>query len=224
MKTVYVRLPFEFTDLLKSNMNTKGDGFKKLKTNYWNQGSMKTVISLSFQTIDKQGRFDRILHSLGWLGLRDRMASSYIQYLHEGHFPADPNQDYVKDILYLEDVLKPYTIDGHNRGFLLGFYLKMAMTSKGKKFKNNWSITSEALSLLDLGSSKLLNIDWLCLTLQLALNYKKHDYLASELKAGASFSDIYNDLPLKERTHLLYDLTTYGSSIFEQEMFYSKVV
>jgi hypothetical protein len=221
MTISYTRLPSEFIDLLKSNMNTRGDGYRKLKTLYWHSGSFKAVTSKCFSSIDKQGRFDRIIHSLGWLGFRDRLAASYIHYLQDGHFPDEPNVELINDILTLEDSLKPYTIDGHNRGFLIGFYLKVSRQSNGQA---GALISKETLDLLDIGSSKLLSIDWLCLSLELMLKYKKYNYLKEALSSGANFRDLLFDLPDKEREGLMYDLTTYGASIEEQEMFFNRVV
>jgi hypothetical protein len=228
MTVMYTNLPTDFIDLLKLDMNTRGSGFKKLKSTYWHEGSISSLVKKCFFDIDSTGRFERIIHSLGWLGFRDRIAAAYIEYQLTGHFPNVPDLNYIEDVIKLEEQLKPYTIDGFGRGFLLGFYIKMSLCETIRKDPTKKllpiNINKEVLNLLDLGQSKLLQIDWLCLTLLQVKNYKRISYLTENLKSGVNFRDLITDLPDKEREQIIYNLVTYGASIKDREIFFDEVV
>ena len=228
MTVKYIALPADFIDLLKLDMNTRGAGFKKLKSKYWHEGSVSSLVKKCFFDIDSTGRFERIIHSLGWLGFRDRLAAAYIEYQLTGHFPNVPDISYIDDILELEELLKPYTIDGHGRGFLLGFFLKMSLCESIRKDPKidllPININKEVIKLLDLGQSKLLHIDWLYLTLLEISNFKRVSYLRENLKSGVNFKDLLIDLPEKERQKIIFNLVTYGASIKDREIFFDEVV
>ncbi len=228
MAVMYSALPTDFIDLLKLDMNTRGAGFKKLKSTYWHEGSINSLVKKCFFDIDPTSRFERIIHSLGWLGFRDRLAAAYIEYQLTGHFPNIPDINYIEDILKLEEELKPYTIDGHGRGFLLGFFIKMSLCESVRKDPSKEllpiSINQEVINLLDLGQSKLLHIDWLCITLLEISNFKRITYLKENLKSGVNFKDLLSDLPSSEREKIIYNLVTYGASIKDREIFFDEVV
>lgn len=224
----YLNLPSDFIFLLKSDMNTRGAGFKILKSNFWNSGSISSLVKNCFVDIDELGRFDRIIHSLGWLGFRDRLASAYVEYELTGHFPKSPNLRLIDEVLTLEDYLKPYTIDGHGRGFLLGFYLRLHMcreqrTNPDFEIPKNL-ISEDIINLFDVGQSKVLPIDWIGLTLHLLSQYKRVDYLKDGLSQSMTFQDFLTDLPPSDKEDTLYNLVTYGASIEDKEMFFSEVV
>jgi len=222
----YQNMPSEFIDLLKSDMNTNDVGFKKLKNNYWHSGSINALIKNCFKDIDDQGRFERIIHSLGWLGFRDRLASAYIEYQISGKFPEKPQLKYIDDILQLEDTLNPYTVEGFGRGFLLGFYLKLINCHELEHSANRLEklIPDDVINLFDVGQSKVLTIDWLCLTLFLLSKYKRVGYLKEGLSDSMNFQDFVGDLPPQEKDEMMFSLVTYGASIEDQDMFFSEVV
>lgn len=224
----YVNLPTDFIDLLKSDMNSRGPGFKKLKSSYWYEGSISSLVKKCYNDIDPSGRFERVIHSLGWLGFRDRLAAAYIEYQLTGQFPNVPDLSYIEDILALEESLKPYTVNGYGRSFLFGFFIKMSMCEKITNGSANElsaiELDSDLLNLLDIGQSKLLQIDWLCLALLQISNYKKITYIRDNLKSGVNFKDLMNDIPSQDRDKIMYNLVTYGSSIKDREIFFDEVV
>ena len=121
----YVHLPDEFCTLLKSNMQTTGSGYQFLRKQLWDRPHFQAILKRACADLNGSLSFERIINSLGWLGLRDRLASTYLYHQEFGHFPDVVLLKNIEDILQFEEQLKSQTIDGHGRHFLYCFYIKM---------------------------------------------------------------------------------------------------
>lgn len=226
MNLQYVHLPQEFTWLLQSNMQSTGNGFSHLKKTIWSTSNFQSLASRTFSDLEGHLSFEKVITSLGWLGFRDRLAGAYLYHQKYGVFPEEPCLDLVSDILDFEDSLKGQTIDGYNRAFLLGFYLKMNLL--GQK-RNNHSfkvsmISSDVSKLLELVNTKTTYIDWLYISLANACEVHGLERVRKLLEAGGGFASLRRGMTNDQDYQFIRSFLAYGASIGHLEVFYNPTI
>lgn len=188
------------------------------------QKSMVVLINLVFQDLGKRLELGTIIKAVGWTGFRDRMTNAYIDYALNGEFSSTPNIRNISSIVDLEEELKPFTVAGFSRGFLLGFYLRMAQIEMEKKGKEFSIINDELIKMLKLSKIKIVKVDWLLLCLYHLEGYLGRDLLLTEMDKGQSFENLFGKLTEDQKAVMMGNLLSYGYSIGDHEIFYSRTV
>lgn len=219
-----VNLPYQFTSLLRANIQIGGQSLNNIRSFINSQRSMVILINLIFQDLGKKMELGSIIKAVGWTGFRDRMTNAYVDYAINGEFPTQPNIHNISSIIDLEEELKPFTVAGYSRGFLLGFYLRMAQIQFEKKGKDFSVLTDELIKILKLSKIKIVKVDWMLLTLYHLEGYLGRDLLLEEISKGQKFEKLYEKLTEDQRSVMMGNLLSYGYSIGDHEIFYSKTV
>jgi hypothetical protein len=219
----YIHLPREFCFLLQSNMQTSGSGFQYLKKTFWSRPSFQGVLRLACHDMGSSISFERVINSLGWLGLRDRLAACYLHHQQYGRFPKAPTLHDVEEILNFEKKCSSSTVDGLSRPFLLAFYLKMGLLYfqrhyPHEKFVNNWD-TPEVFEILKLSKTRVEKIDWLfvsLLHLSKSIDSKRMRETLGQANGHASLVALLSQEKRYEYTRALAE---YGASIGDKDVF-----
>ncbi len=219
----HVTLPDYYTHLLKVNMQSSAKSAFDLKAFLHQHKESSVLLKMIFADLDNTGSTDRLLKAVGWLGIRDRMANAFCHKLITGGFHSKQDYSLITDILEFEDQLKKYTVEGHSRAFLLGFYLKNLLLQL-RVTKTDESIVSlvnsdEIFQLLQFSRARIIKIDWLII---LILHFKfffGFQPLLQDLKAGKDWNYFYQKCTPGQLGTLITNMLCYGSSINENDIF-----
>lgn len=229
MNYSYILLPGEFIYLLQANMQTSGAGYAYLKRELWNTSTFQSILARTCRDVDSQLGFEKIITSLGWLGLRDRIAASYLGFQRDGQFPHNPDLKLIEDILRAEDLLKMKTVDGYSRIFLLCFYKKMLhfrkmRNSVGEATELPPLLTKETLKVLGLVKTRTAFIDWLSVSVEGLLKFEDEERISQIISAGGGLAALKKGLNSGQREELTRQWLAYGSSINHIEAFSNPTV
>ena len=219
-----VNLPYQFTSLLRANIQIGGQSLENIRMFINSQKSMVFLINLIFQDLGKKLELGSIIKAVGWTGFRDRMTNAYVDYALYGEFPTRPNTRNISSIIDLEEELKPFTVAGFSRGYLLGFYLRMAQIQMEKRGKDFSILSDELIKMLKLSKIKIVKVDWLLLCLYHLEGYLGRDLLLAEMNKSQNFENLFGKLTEEQKSVMMGNLLSYGYSIGDHEIFYSKTV
>lgn len=152
------------------------------------------------------------------------MTNAYVDYALTGRFPTKPDVYNMTSIIDLEEELKPFTVGGYSRGFLLGFYLKMARIKLEKAGKEFNPINSDIVKILKLSKIKIIKVDWLILNIFHFEGFLGRESLLTAIDGEIGFEKLYNKLSEDQKTTMMGNLLSYGSSVGDEEIFYAKTV
>jgi len=221
----YIHLPREFTFLLRSNMQSTGYGFSYLKKTLWERPGFNALVAQLCGDLGKRITFEKVTTSLGWLGLRDRIAAAYLHHAEYGVFPSQSNLLPLKEVLDFEDSLKGFSVDGHSRAFLLGFYLKMGiikeLRAENKDTAERNLLSKDLPVVLNIAGSRVTEIDWLCLSLHYFLKNLGKERVLQSLDEEGSFINLKNQLDEQQRYKMTKGLLAYAASIGDKDALYS---
>lgn len=218
----FIQLPDVFTVLLRSNMQSTGSAFIGLQDHISENRGFNQLVNQVFKDIDPNLKVKKIINALGWIGFRDRITASYLHYLNEGNFPNSPDLSIIKDVLYYEEALKNYSVDGFSRGYLLGMYRKFQSLETGTKA--DLTISPETFELLDLARAKVVKIDWVIILLEHFKERLGFEELKEKLTEGVSYETLFTDIGRDSAYEMVGKLLSYGASISEAEPFYSRTI
>ena len=221
----FIKLPDYFSLLLRSNMQVSGRAFSNLKATIWDNKGFLSIVSRTFSEIDPDLKLEKIINSLGWLGFRDKLASQFVHFQEHGAWGNNRDLLNINDILDFEERLKPYTVEGYSRSFLLAFFIKMAFInsqSEERRIFENFVFDEECLDLLTQGKSRIIQIDWVLIGLHHFQNYLGTSILKSHLGEGSSYSALYSQLNNNQQYEMTSNLLSYSASIGEFDTFFAK--
>ena len=219
-----VNLPYQFTSLLRANIQIGGQSLENIRMFINGQKSMVILINLIFQDLGKKLELGSIIKAVGWTGFRDRMTNAYVDYALYGEFPTKPNTRNISSIVDLEEDLKPFSVAGFSRGYLLGFYLRMAQIQMEKRGKDFPILSDDLIKMLKLSKIKIVKVDWLLLCLYHLEGYLGRDLLLEEMNKNQNFENLFGKLTEEQKSVMMGNLLSYGFSIGDHEIFYSKTV
>lgn len=206
----HVKLPKEFTELLKmavSTPQTEREIFDGLMA----KKHLSRVIETAFLEFDDGKKLNPVMYGLKWANFRERLASVYVHKNVYGDYPLRTNTELVEGVVHLENRFKQHGIHNESRIFLLGFYLKLA--------KTGLTIPESVDSLLKLSTVRTSRIDWLILILSYLVDALGEKPLAAHIGSGKAFSEIYRLLSDEQRFSMIENLLRYGASIQEDDVF-----
>ncbi|WP_372653107.1 hypothetical protein [Halobacteriovorax sp.] len=222
MEYHFANLPDDYTHLLKSSMQSSGKSFSELQQYITERKGMYLLFRQIFKDIDSSGNVDKVLKSSGWHGIRDRFSCMYIENLISGEFPTSVQTGNCYGILGFEDLLKPFSIGGYSRSFLLGFYLKVSSIEQnllGKSTSANSFDINDVLEVLKLSSARTVKIDLLVILIKHLIYFLELDTVKSLILNGERYEDIYERLSEEQKLLMANNFLAYGSSINEKEIF-----
>lgn len=218
----FINLPDDFTYLLRSNMQTSGRIFSGLRGYLNDRKGMKGIIERSFKDIDKDCRFDRIINSLGWLGLRDRLAAIYLAHFHEGHFPHQVTLENITDILDFETKLKEFSLEGFSRIFLFGWYLSFIFDQDTQSTLDKF-VDDKVMSFLKKNCNRNQHLDIFLINL-----YYFREYLGDDifkfLEQGYSYQDVFSNLSESQQHQMTKNILAYKASLNESDFIVEETV
>ncbi|ATH07640.1 hypothetical protein BIY24_06690 [Halobacteriovorax marinus] len=218
----FANLPDDFTHLLKVNMQSSGKHFSDLQSYIVERKGLYLLFRQIFKDIDNSGNVEKVLKSAGWHGIRDRLCCLYIENLINGEYPSSVQTGNCYGILGFEDILKPYSIGGYSRAFLLGFYLKMSSIEQNLLGKSTGAINfniHEVVEILSISSARTVKIDLLVILIKHLIDFFGKDQLKEHIGQGLKYKDLYERLNLEQKSLMVNNFLSYGSSINEKEIF-----
>lgn len=227
----YVSLPEHFTRLLVSNIQNSTSNNTNLELYINENKELNALVRKIFRDIDPDGFLGKILSISGWSGIRNRLASVYIEYAMTGRFPETANLNLVTDIINIENKLRHFTPPGFSRAFLLGFYAKMTLIHV-KKLTDTKSlipglmpliIKDEHIEFMKHSKSKSIRIDWLMFQLIQLEHFLGTSRMETLLQSGSRYETLFTLLSGEEQKQVIENCMTYGSSINDTEIFIADV-
>lgn len=219
----YVHLPQDFCNLLKSDMQTTGAGHQFLRKQLWDRPHFQAVLLRACYDLKGRPSFERMIHSLGWLGLRDRLASIYLYHQEFGYFPDRVMLENIDDLLVFEEEVKGQTINGYGRHFLYAFYIKMNLyyikrTDPKGTYHNNL-LSKDAVDVVKSFSKKAIEVDWLCLAITHFTEYLGQQKLRDILSQGGAYQELYALLSPPQKYSMNENFLSYAISIKDDNPF-----
>ncbi len=223
----YVSLPEHFTKLLVSNIQNSTQTNTNLEMYISENTELNALVKKVFRDIDPDGFLGKILSISGWPGIRNRLASVYIEYAMTGSFPEVANLSLVTDIINIENKLRHFAPQGFSRAFLLGFYAKMSLIQV-KKMEDGAQfspliIKDEHIEFMKWSKAKSVRIDWLMLELIQFDHFLGTQRMNTLLQSGSRYDSLFILLSEKEQRQMMENFMTYGSSINDTEIFTTDV-
>lgn len=219
----YVHLPEDFCLLLRSNMQTTGPGYQYLRKQLWDRPHFQAILSRACFDLKGKLSFERIINSLGWLGLRDRLASTYLYHQEYGHFPDRVLLNNIDDILLFEEEIKGQTIDGYGRHFLYAFYIKMNLyyikRTDPRGTYHTSLLSKDAIDLVKSFSKKSIEIDWLCVCMNHFVDFLGEQKVRDILTQGGSYRELYGLISTPQKHDMNENFLTYATSIKDENPF-----
>lgn len=219
----YVWLPSDFVFLLQSDMQASGHGFRHLKKDLWNKPHFQSVYLRATRDLDLGLQFEKAINSLGWLGIRDRLASLYLYHQKHGQFSNGADLSLVKDLIQFEEKISSKTTQGHSKAFLLGFYLTMEQYTRKSNVQpvNELSrfLTSDMVDLLNAIKTRTMDIDWLLLSLHYLLKFIEPERVKKLVLNSGNFLALRESLTDKQKYEFYRGMLSYGASIQNGEHF-----
>lgn len=219
----FVSLPERFTRLLVSNIQNNSQSNTSLEMYINDSKDLNALVRRIFRDIDPDGFLGKIISISGWSGIRNRLAAVYIEYALTGKFPDTANLSLITDILNIENKLRHFTPAGYSRGFLLGFYAKMALISikNSSETKNPLVIKDEHFEFLKWSKAKSIRIDWVMLQLIQYEYFLGRERMNTMLESGVRYESLFALLSLEEQKEMIDNCLVYGASINDQDIFLS---
>ena len=214
LKFTSLGLPNDFTYLLKVDIHKKGSLINYLNSYISDRPSFNAIVAKCLAKNKFDDGVEAFLHSTSWYNLRAKIASIYISYKEEGHWPNRINPSYVDELLLFEEKVKDFSVDGYSRGFLFVFYLKMVQVHSKS---TNTFFPLSILKLLRLTRSKSIKIDWLLLILFKFRQFFGEEKLTEKLKMGISFENMIKELPIRQKNEIFNEGLNYSYSIDDKE-------
>lgn len=221
----FVSTPNAYFKLLRMNMQKSEKIHQHIKLFVEKNKDLQGLILNGLTDIDEHQRLDKILVSLGWFGLRDRLAAHYLYYQNHNSYAVNAHLDLVEDILKFEKRFISYTVEGYSRSFMLGLYLKMQKVYLQDFLSSSeiFAITDESFEILSLSKIKTLPIDWLTLSIEHFKSFYGKEELHRMLLDGCTYEILFEKLNDEQQYIYLNNMVVYGASIGEQSPFLKSI-
>lgn len=195
---------------------------------YAESAEFRLVLDKIFQeTIQKSG-LNSLCKVLGNQAVRDRLILAYMNRLAGGYYLQATKIRDIKDILWFEDIIRPYTTDGHWRHVMFAVYLKSMEIESGQQDSSDDSlvvtIEKKIRPFISLIRGKSAKIDWICLMIWQYVEMLGADKVSHLLRANASYETISKELNEEQKRLLINNCLTYSMSIGEADIFSSIIL
>lgn len=215
----FIHLPDDLAFLLKLNFQMSQKDLTTVQKFFYERPGLLALAKIMSGRNDQNFILEREIKAQGWKIYLSKLTSLYIEKSLRGEFPKNDDIKLVLDIQNFEDQLSSYFIAGQSRAYLLGLYYKLWNIESSRSHismnGNALSGIDDVFTILKKVRSKVLQIDYLFITLQHLVSYIGVDKLSFLLDQGTDLKEIYIHLELAERKNLVDNLLSYSSSINE---------
>ncbi len=225
----YILLPHYYTKLLIAKSNSSSESFSKTIQYIYDTPSLYGLMNAFLIDPDSKVNPDSQLKAIGWLGVRDRLALLFLERERGGTFcqPTDQAKKDFEEILDFERRTREISVEGHSRGFLLAFYLKMLSLRQGTATtggENLFGVIPRPLlhMLVDV-KARAIRIDWLFLFSLHIYQHRGQAQCKELLKKGTPFSEVWPKGVDALAGEIIQNLLRYGASIGELDFLCSSL-
>jgi len=218
-----IKMPDSFSQLLTLNMDSSGKHFNNLSSYLKVDRGFHALVKQSFSDLDSKLNINNIVNSLGWYGIRDRIANTYLSHKRVGEYLFMGKADLPETLTKIDEALKRYTVPNYSRSFLLALYLEMA-SYESENFDLNHFFNEDVLEVLDCSQAKIIKIDWIYIIINNLLTVYDKDSLKKMMNKNEDFFDIFDQIPVDAQKSTVKNLLAYGYSINERDVFTSRIV
>lgn len=216
----YIHMPEYYNRLLVANIQNNSQTNTNLEIYIADHSHLNQLIKKIFKDIDAEGFIGKILAVNGFVGIRNRLASAFVEHRASGVFPETVNQTLIQEALLLEHQWRHFTPQGHSRVFMLGFYLKLAsMETK----TSSMLFQDRHLEYMKISHGKSVRLDWLMLLILHFDFFLGFERYLNAIQSKLSFDALLSLLSDDEKTLMLSNLLAYASSINDLDFFKSLV-
>lgn len=215
----FINLPDDLAFLLKLNFQMSQKDLNTVQKFFYERPGLLALAKIMSGKNEQQFILEREIKAQGWKIYLSKLTSLYIEKVLRGEYPKNDDIKLVLDIQNFEDNVASYFIAGQSRAYLLGLYYKLwaieASRSHIPMNGNALSGLNDVLIILKKVRSKVLQIDYMFITLQHLISFIGIDKLSFLLDQGTDFKEIYTSLEVSQRKNLVDNLLSYSSSINE---------
>ncbi|MCB9061839.1 MAG: hypothetical protein H6622_09980 [Halobacteriovoraceae bacterium] len=186
---------------------------------YYNPGFSGLFLRVT-KDIDSHPNIEKIIKSIGFSGLRERMMACYLTYASNNKYPDHTNLSIVRGIEKNLEKFQNFSVDGHHRDYLLLFYFEMARY-KSEKNHIYSGILPEVIDILKLMKVRTPYIDWIYIIIDHFVEYYGFNKLKDKINDGIKFNELWGDLTDRNRDEIIRNLLSYGFSISDTDFFCS---
>ncbi|MFZ4713491.1 MAG: hypothetical protein ACOYL6_07265 [Bacteriovoracaceae bacterium] len=216
-----VSLPIEFTYLLTTDMASDQEVVSNVEKSFELNPVLKIVLGSTFSFANSNDDVGKWVRTLGWLHFRDRLGAIYINKLESGKYPYEVDSSLINDILELEHLLAPHTVQGVSRSYLLAFYISV---HNRQHTQNVLTIPPYVFELLKFTGHKVSRIDYLVLLIWQLCSLLGQDQLEKILmRSGRDYQAIYSTLSIEQKEIMARNFLRYGFSINETDFFETRI-
>ncbi len=216
----FVHMPDYYCRLLCANIQNSTQINTNLEMYIADHQHLNHLVKRIFKDIDAEGFVGKILSVNGFIGIRNRLASAFIEHRAIGSFPESVNQTLIQEALTLEHNWRHFTPQGYSRVFMLGFYLKLAsMENK----TSSLLFQDRHLEYMKISHGKSVRLDWLMLLILHFDFFLGFERYYNALQSKLSFEALYSMLSDDEKTLFSTNLLAYAASINDLEFFKTNI-
>lgn len=224
-----IKIPESLSQLCSLNLKNSRKSYSDIFEIIEADPFLNLLVKKNFSPYLKKGGILGMLTALGWEGVRNRLAESYIYHCRYKKYPNEIELDEVNDVLDIEKRFDFLYSELDSRVFMLGMYLKLCdvvSEESGLEIKNSFiSIPPEVDEILILGKSKNLNPDWLVVAVlcfyQVLGHQKTKTLLIGE---NGNMEEILKLISPEEYDQVIAGLLKYGYAINDTQFFVEKKV
>ncbi len=217
----YVDIPRVILPLLKSNMTSTGPLFLKLPHYFKENAFLSYLAETKLSDLDDQGRPEKMVTSIGWLGLRNRLIRHFLEEKYPELEKLPMAEEWpLKFAMKADD----YSLPGYSRGLLLGLYFYIDGLNQGLEYQMTDLVPPSIFELMDQMNGRKPEVDWLILILLHLNEFLGPQKLESLIQAGMGFNKIHSQLSFEDQETMARNLLKYGASIGEKDFFHSEVI
>lgn len=223
----YLQLPPYLTILL-GEMGTGQSFGDELAKHYGTSAEFRQIINNVFsETIQKSG-LSSLCKVLGNQVVRDKLILAYLNRLAGGSYHLQYKIQDIKDILWFEDIIRPYTTAGHWRHVLFAVYLKAIEVESGQPESHDNSLVVQTEKKIRPSMTfikgKAAKIDWICLLIWQFIEILGDAKVSALLQSKSDYETMFKQLNEEEKRLLINNCMSYSMSIGDSDFFTSIIL
>lgn len=184
------------------------------------------ILEMCFPEMQKEKRADWLIRSMGWIGIRNKMASLIVFRCYEGNWPDIYDESLIEEVLRFETKFAPFGLLGQSRIFMLGLYLKMARLIDPSSAQLREIPEADLLHIFEKNRARSERPDQLLIFLWNLLEVMPRDQIINiiENNRQAPFKKLWQGLSQDQKRNCTKNFLRYGFSISEEDIFTQEVV
>jgi hypothetical protein len=215
-------LPKGFTQLLKTSYASERECLDKLLLAFDSEPGMQYIFQNSLSFAERNQSFTELIQALGWLHIRDRLATLYLNKITYERFLTDVDSSILNNILFLESKLESFSPHACYRLFLFGFFLEIHNQTYPD---NQLKIPENVFDIMINSKHKTLHIDFVLLALcsfsSMIDDAKMKSFLTQNQFKMETLFDV---LTIDQKKAFLSNVLEYSNAIHEPTLLLQETV